>query len=117
MMPGIPGITQYRPIWPPDPQVLSGLACRSATTSSLSSRAWPTFRSIEFLNSRPALGRSGSNRRSVEVRRRRHPVVGKTLTENRPPTKADFTYKIGPDAIEIANTGRGRLSVTEDLEA
>src|SRR5271167_3153835 len=46
----------------------------------MSSRAWPTFRSIEFLNSRPALGRSGSNRRSVEVRRRRHPVVGKTLT-------------------------------------
>ena len=33
----------------------------------------------------------------------------KTITldfkcENRPPTKADFTYKIGPDAIEIADT-------------
>src|SRR5258708_5724148 len=46
----------------------------------------------------------------------------KTITldfkgENRPPTKADFTYKIGPDAIEIVDTGRGRLSVTEDLEA
>ena len=46
----------------------------------------------------------------------------KTITldfkcENRPPTKADFTYKIGPDAIEIADTGRGRLSVTEDMEA
>jgi hypothetical protein len=36
---------------------------------------------------------------------------------DRPRTKADFTYKIGPDAIEIADTGRGRLSVTEDLEA
>jgi hypothetical protein len=37
----------------------------------------------------------------------------KTITldfksENRPPTEADFTYKIGPDAIEIADTGRGR---------
>jgi hypothetical protein len=46
----------------------------------------------------------------------------KTITldfkcENRPPTKANFTYKIGPDAIEIADTGRGRLSVTEDMEA
>jgi hypothetical protein len=46
----------------------------------------------------------------------------KTITmdfkcENRPPPKADFTYKIGPDAIEIADTGRGRLSVSEDLEA
>jgi hypothetical protein len=46
----------------------------------------------------------------------------KTITldfkcENRPPTKADFTYKIGPDAVEITDTGRGRLSVTEDLEA
>src|SRR4029077_21008135 len=36
---------------------------------------------------------------------------------DRPRTKADFTYKIGPDAIEIADSGRGRLSVTEDLEA
>jgi len=50
-------------------------------------------------------------------------VVAKTILnqsvfgENRRPTKADFTYKIGPDAIEIADTGRGRLSVTEDLEA
>ena len=46
----------------------------------------------------------------------------KTITldfkcENRPPTKADFTYKIGPDTIEIVDTGRGRLSVTADLEA
>ena len=37
--------------------------------------------------------------------------------ENHPPKKADFRYKMWPDAIEIADTGRGRLSVTEDLEA
>ena len=79
-------------------------ACRSATTSALSSRAWPTFRSIEFLNSRPALGRSGSNRRSIEVRRRRNPVLGKTLTVNLPSfivlaVNSRHSFSVKPDPI------------------
>jgi len=32
-------------------------------------------------------------------------------------TKADFTYSISPDTISITDTGKGRLSVTNDIEA
>ena len=35
----------------------------------------------------------------------------------RPPTKADFSYRISPDTIEIVDTGQGQLSVEDDLEA
>jgi hypothetical protein len=34
-----------------------------------------------------------------------------------PTTDADFTYKITPNTISIADTKRGRRSVTEDIEA
>jgi hypothetical protein len=32
-------------------------------------------------------------------------------------TKADFTYSIAPDTISITDTGKGRRSVTNDIEA
>src|SRR5215471_12639911 len=34
-----------------------------------------------------------------------------------PTTKADFTYSIMPDTISITDTGKGKLSVTNDIEA
>jgi hypothetical protein len=34
-----------------------------------------------------------------------------------PVTQADFTYTITPDTISITDTGKGRLSVTNDIEA
>ena len=37
--------------------------------------------------------------------------------EDRPRTKADFTYQISPNTIEIVDTGRGKLSVADDLDA
>jgi hypothetical protein len=37
--------------------------------------------------------------------------------EDRPQTKADFTYQISPNTIEIVDTGRGKLSVADDLDA
>jgi hypothetical protein len=40
------------------------LRSRFKTTSALCSRAWPIFRSIESLNSRPALGPPATNRRN-----------------------------------------------------
>jgi YD repeat-containing protein len=36
---------------------------------------------------------------------------------DRPRTKADFTYQISPATIEIVDTGRGKLSVADDLDA
>lgn len=36
---------------------------------------------------------------------------------DRPRTKADFTYQISPNTIEILDTGRGNLSVGDDLDA
>jgi hypothetical protein len=32
-------------------------------------------------------------------------------------TKADFIYHMGPDWITIADTGKGKCSVAEDLES
>lgn len=32
-------------------------------------------------------------------------------------TQADFTYKITPDTISITDTGFGKVSVTNDIEA
>ncbi|HKM57966.1 MAG TPA: hypothetical protein VJX28_04410 [Chthoniobacterales bacterium] len=32
-------------------------------------------------------------------------------------TQADFTYSINPDTISITDTGKGRRSVTDDIEA
>jgi hypothetical protein len=32
-------------------------------------------------------------------------------------TRADFTYSITPDGISITDTGKGRASVTNDIEA
>jgi hypothetical protein len=32
-------------------------------------------------------------------------------------TQADFTYSITPDTITITDTGNGRVSVTNDMEA
>jgi hypothetical protein len=32
-------------------------------------------------------------------------------------TQADFTYSITPDTIAITDTGKGRRSVTNDIEA
>jgi hypothetical protein len=32
-------------------------------------------------------------------------------------TKADFTYSITPGTISITDTGKGRASVTNDIEA
>jgi hypothetical protein len=37
--------------------------------------------------------------------------------EGTPRTKADFAYHMSPDTIEIVDTGRGKLSVADDLEA
>jgi hypothetical protein len=34
-----------------------------------------------------------------------------------PITKSDFTYSITPDTISIIDAGKGKLSVTEDIEA
>jgi hypothetical protein len=34
-----------------------------------------------------------------------------------PSTQADFTYSITPDTISITDTGKGRLSVTNDIDA
>jgi hypothetical protein len=34
-----------------------------------------------------------------------------------PVTQADFTYSITPTTISIADTGKGRRSVTNDIEA
>ena len=36
---------------------------------------------------------------------------------DRPRTKADFTYQISPATIEIVDTGQGKLSVADDLDA
>jgi hypothetical protein len=35
----------------------------------------------------------------------------------KPTTEADFTYKITPDTIAIVDTGKGRRSVTNDIES
>jgi hypothetical protein len=35
----------------------------------------------------------------------------------KPTTQADFTYKITPNTIAIADTGKGSRSVTNDIEA
>ena len=32
-------------------------------------------------------------------------------------TRADFTYSITPDTISITDTGKGRVSVANDIEA
>jgi hypothetical protein len=34
-----------------------------------------------------------------------------------PSTQADFTYSITPDTISITDTGKGRVSVANDIEA
>jgi hypothetical protein len=34
-----------------------------------------------------------------------------------PVTQADFTYSIMPDTVSITDTGKGRLSVTNEIEA
>ena len=36
---------------------------------------------------------------------------------NPSPCQADFTYAITPNTIEIQDTGKGKKSVAEDLEA
>ena len=36
---------------------------------------------------------------------------------DRPRTKANFTYQISPATIEIVDTGQGKLSVADDLNA
>jgi len=35
----------------------------------------------------------------------------------KPTTQADFTYSITPNTISIVDTGKGRRSVTNDIEA
>jgi hypothetical protein len=37
--------------------------------------------------------------------------------EQKPVTQADFTYRITPNTISIIDTGAGRRSVTNDIEA
>jgi hypothetical protein len=36
---------------------------------------------------------------------------------DKPVTQADFTYSIRPNAISIIDTGKGKTSVTNDIEA
>jgi hypothetical protein len=36
---------------------------------------------------------------------------------DKPVTQADFTYSITPNTISITDTGKGRRSVTNDIEA
>ena len=47
----------------------------------------------------------------------RHEISFNTRQPEAIRTKADFIYHMGPDWITIADTGKGKCSVAEDLES
>jgi hypothetical protein len=47
----------------------------------------------------------------------RHEISFNTRQPEAIRTKADFIYHMGPDWITIADTGKGKCSVADDLES